>query len=109
LGWFARYYFPSIPFVVLSAWIVLKEAMSNRILLTAGYLAKRVAVLLLVFLPVFCTPVRTGVTGILGKANSRTTLFTGHRIPTLSEGCPRVSMVGFDQLLGIPCGELPDG
>ncbi|MFO7625972.1 MAG: hypothetical protein R6V62_01780, partial [Candidatus Fermentibacteraceae bacterium] len=68
MGWFARYYFPSIPFAVLSAWIVMDDAMSNRIRLSAGYLAKRTAVLLLVFLPVFCSPVRTGVTGLWSNA-----------------------------------------
>lgn len=111
MGWFARYYFPSIPFVVLSAWIVLKEAMSNRILLTAGYLAKRVAVLLLVFLPVFCTPVRTGVTGILGKANSRTTLFTPDtEFRTLSGRLPE-SVPWWDSIsyMASLVGELPDG
>ncbi len=111
MGWFARYYFPSIPFVVLSAWIVLKEAMSKRIRLTAGYLAKRTAVLLLVFLPVFCSPVRTGVTGLWGKAHSQTTLFTPDtEFRTLSGRLPE-SIPWWDSIryMASLVGELPEG
>jgi len=111
MGWFARYYFPSIPFVVLSAYVVLKEAMTNRIRLTAGYLAKRIAVLLLVFLPVFCSPVRTGLMGLWIKAHSQTTLLTQDtEYRTVSGRLPK-SIPWWDLIsyMASLVGELPEG
>jgi len=111
MGWFARYYFPSIPFVVLSAWIVLDHAISNRVRLSAVYLAKRTALLLLVFLPVFCSPVRTGVMDLWGKAHSQTTLFTPDtEYRTVSGRLPE-SIPWWDSILHMASlvGELPEG
>lgn len=111
MGWFARYYFPSIPFVVLSAWIVLDHAISNRARLSTVYLAKRTAVLLLVFLPVFCTPVRTWVIDLWGKAHSRTTLFTPEtEYRTVSGRLPE-SIPWWGSILHMASlvGELPEG
>jgi hypothetical protein len=111
MGWFARYYFPSIPFVVLSAWIVLEEAMSNRIRVSAAYLAKRTAVLLLVFLPVFCLPVRSMVTNLWRKATSATTSYIPETVfRTRSEEMPE-SIPWWDSIsyMSSLVGELPAG
>ncbi len=111
MGWFARYYFPSIPFVVLSALIVLEEAMSNRTRLSGGYLAKRAVVLLLVFLPVFNVRVRTRITEFWRKAGPDTASHTPDTdFRTLSGRLPE-SEPWWDSIrhMASLVGELPEG
>jgi hypothetical protein len=55
MGWFARYYFPSIPFLVLVFYVVIEDFYSNRnVLFNKSFICRIFAVLLLfaiVFIP----------------------------------------------------------
>jgi len=59
MGWFARYYFPSIPFVVFAAFIAVEDKLKNRYPVS---LLKRVPVLIAFLAPIYFSPLKIGIT-----------------------------------------------
>lgn len=76
MGWFARYYFPSIPFLVFAAFITAEDQLSKKFLLSPKYLPGRGAFLLVFLLPILYTPLRTGIEGLWIRSLSEAQLYT---------------------------------
>jgi hypothetical protein len=56
MGWFARYYFPSIPFVVFAAFTAVEDKLKNRYPVS---LLKRVPALVVFLAPICLSPLKT--------------------------------------------------
>ncbi len=86
MGWFARYYFPSIPFMVLAAFITAEDQVSKKFLFSPKYLLGRGSLLLVFLLPILYTPLRTGIEGLWENSLSETQLYVPETVyVTLSQ------------------------
>lgn len=61
MGWFARYYFPFIPFLVFLSFVALRERLETGFKGYSRLLSVRLTVLVLILVPAFLTPIRSSL------------------------------------------------
>jgi len=76
MGWFARYYFPSIPFFILASYIVTEDQLISDYKFLKKYLMQRGFILLLISLPLYLTPLRYEIENSWSKYVSETQLYS---------------------------------
>ncbi len=75
MGWFSRYYFPSIPFIAFAAYEVLEDWVGSGSSFTKKSILQKGIILFLVSFPVYFTPLKQNIENMWLKSSSEVGLY----------------------------------
>jgi hypothetical protein len=111
MGWFARYYFPSIPFFVFAAFLTAEDHLKKSYSFSICNVLWRVFVLLLYFLPIFYSPLRSEITGWWNNTQGENQLYVPETsyTTTAQESLETIPWWDSIQFVSSIVGDLPSG
>ncbi len=111
MGWFARYYFPSIPFIAFAAFVALEDWLSTKYLLTKKVLVQKGMVLILISILLYLTPLREHIENRWFKPSSGVELYLPETI-LLTSNQPLLEVIPWwtsIQCISAIVSDLPPG
>ncbi|MCD4706627.1 MAG: hypothetical protein K8S62_02695 [Candidatus Sabulitectum sp.] len=111
MGWFARYYFPSLPFTVMAAFIVLESVLQKRHFPPIRSYLYRVPVLAVLSCITFLNPMRQALSSMWIKSQDGFEVFSAQTCYSSSSDEPLPYLNWWDAILHMSSivGNLPPG